>query len=101
MGVSSRRPEYDAFAALRWPRLLRVAYLLPADWRGSRGAYQRGSGTVGAPHRGDHVPVRPPAAVAGEVPVDQMPDLPAAADPIAGHTDYVVWAKSLMGTLSA
>ena len=91
MRVSAKRPEYDAFVALRWHRLLRVAYLLTADWAAAEDLLQNALVKAWFAWRrigGDPEPyvrrIVVTTFVSGrrrrwrdEVPVDVVPDVPA------------------------
>jgi RNA polymerase sigma-70 factor (sigma-E family) len=98
--VPSKRPEYDAFVATRWPRLLRVAYLLTADWASAEDLVQNALVKAWFAWRrisGDPEPYVRRIVVTtfvssrrrrwrAEVPVDTLPDL-AGADASAGYAD--------------
>ena len=91
MRASSKRPEYDAFVAMRWPRLLRVAYLLTADWAGAEDLLQNALVKAWFAWRrigGDPEPYVRRIVVTtfvssrrrrwrAEIPVEVMPDVPA------------------------
>lgn len=100
MRVPSKRPEYDAFVANRWPRLLRVAYLLTADWAAAEDLVQNALVKAWFAWRrigGDPEPYVRRIVVTtflssrrrrwtAEVPVEALPDVPGT-DPSTGHAD--------------
>jgi RNA polymerase sigma-70 factor (sigma-E family) len=99
--VPSKRPEYDAFVATRWPRLLRVAYLLTADWAAAEDLLQTAFVKAWFAWRrigGDPEPYVRRIVVTtfvssrrrrwtAEVPVETLPDVLARPDGAAGHAD--------------
>jgi RNA polymerase sigma-70 factor (sigma-E family) len=99
--VPSKRPEFDAFVAVRWSRLLRVAYLLTADWASAEDLLQNALVKAWFAWRrisGDPEPyvrrIVVTTFVSGrrrrwraEVPVETLPDVAVSADASAGHAD--------------
>jgi len=99
--VPSKRPEYDAFVAARWPRLLRVAYLLTADWAAAEDLLQTALVKAWFAWRrigGDPEPYVRRIVVTTfvstrrrrwttELPVETLPDVLARPDGAAGHAD--------------
>ena len=91
---TAKRTDYDTFVAARWPRLLRVAYLLAGDWAAAEDLTQNALVKAWFAWRrieGDPEPYVRRIVVRsylsarrrrwrGEVPVDHMPDHPAAGD---------------------
>ena len=100
MRVPARRPEFDAFVATRWSRLLRVAYLLTADWAAAEDLLQNALVKAWFAWRrisGDPEPYVRRIVVTtflsgrrrrwrAEVPVETLPDV-ADGDASAGHAD--------------
>ena len=99
--VAAKRPEYDAYVAARWSRLLRVAYLLTADWSAAEDVVQNALVKAWFAWRriaGDPDPYVRRIIVTtflsqrrrrwrAEVPVDKVPDHPGAGDATAGLAD--------------
>jgi RNA polymerase sigma-70 factor (sigma-E family) len=105
----SKRPEFDAFVANRWPRLLRVAYLLTGDWAGAEDLVQTALVKAWFVWRrigGDPEPYVRRIVVTtfvshrrrrwtGEVPVGTVPDV-MGADAAAGHADRDLLWRALL-----
>ncbi|GAA1032974.1 SigE family RNA polymerase sigma factor [Virgisporangium ochraceum] len=109
MRALSKRPEFDAFVANRWPRLLRVAYLLTGDWAGAEDLVQTALVKAWFAWRrigGDPEPYVRRIVVTtfvshrrrrwiGEVPVGTVPDV-MGADAAAGHADRDLLWRALL-----
>jgi RNA polymerase sigma-70 factor (sigma-E family) len=101
MGYRTRRPEYDAFVVARWARLLRVAFLLTADWAAAEDLLQNALVKAWFAWRrieGDPEPYVRRIVVRSflsarrrrwraEVPFDTVPDRPTAGDPAGDVVD--------------
>jgi RNA polymerase sigma-70 factor (sigma-E family) len=91
---SAKRTDYDAFVSARWSRLLRVAYLLTADWAAAEDLLQSALVKAWFVWRrvdGDPEPYVRRIVVRtylsgrrrrwrAEVPFDRVPDRPATGD---------------------
>lgn len=95
---AGKRPEYDAYVAARWSWLLRVAYLLTADWAAAEDVVQ--NALVKAWFAWRRIDGDPDSYVRrivvttfvsqrrrrwrAEVPVDVVPDRPGPGDSASG-----------------